>query len=306
MTPNPTPAVAVAQPSIVRKALEAAQEVVDGVPQWHNAGYAARLIKKALMELDAPPTGAGEPTEPSPVRIENDDDFCEAASHCLMSSEMDLRHQGMALRDFALPALEYARFKLLCAAVQPIKTPGVSVTIPKALVDNRYHIAAGPGEQPSEAPFALAWFYPDGKPYTLTWASEDAFRVQGGSIKFYSEPLFRATPAIAVAAVDGLHNRIMNLRSPPWLSNGDNPGQAFRQGHKIARHAAAELIAGFASALNPRRGLEVATDGREASPELVDSLIAQHLGSGTRENLRAMVRAALALSPRAGTLGETP
>lgn len=46
-------------------------------------------------------------------------------------------------------------------------------------------------------PFAIAWFYPDGKPYTLTWAGEDAKRVEGGHIKWTSKPLFLAPPAPA-------------------------------------------------------------------------------------------------------------
>ncbi len=89
------------------------------------------------------------PSPAHPVLIENDSDFCEAASHCLMSSEMDLRHQGMALRDFALPALEYARFKLLCAAAKPMNIPGTTISFPKKLVDDRYApTAAHPPEGP--------------------------------------------------------------------------------------------------------------------------------------------------------------
>lgn len=54
----------------------------------------------------SPSSGAGEPSER--VSISSVDDLREALNHCLMAAEMDLRHQGKALRDFALPALEYA------------------------------------------------------------------------------------------------------------------------------------------------------------------------------------------------------
>jgi len=36
------------------KALKAAKEVVDGVPTWHNAGYAAKLIDAALAQAPQP------------------------------------------------------------------------------------------------------------------------------------------------------------------------------------------------------------------------------------------------------------
>lgn len=38
------------------------------------------------------------------------------------------------------------------------------------------------------------------------------------------------------------HDKIMNLQASGFYrENGDTPQQAFRQGHKLARHSAAEL-----------------------------------------------------------------
>lgn len=62
--------------------------------------------------------------------ITDRDSFDEAVTHCEMSAEMDLRHQGMALRDFAIPALKWAGEVLDCARSEAAKQAPEAVEPP--------------------------------------------------------------------------------------------------------------------------------------------------------------------------------
>lgn len=77
---------------------------------------ATELLRDALgVEVEIKESKAAQSAgevEREPVSITSFDEFTEASDHCLLSTDQDMRHQAMALRDFAMPALRWAEAQL--------------------------------------------------------------------------------------------------------------------------------------------------------------------------------------------------
>jgi hypothetical protein len=210
----------------------------------------------------------------TPIEINSLEELNEAKDHCFYASEMDLRHQGKALRDFALPALEYAALALTVydiAKANPAPAPGMAVQalageIVEALLldekDGGYDLTAGM--------FGKAF-----SDLVRRWAAAE----------MAMQALAKAKPAAGAEPVAWLGNHRMTTAfkhiADAWASNGvdvkplcHQPDPSERDAHRGDNSYEASMLRNLLARIHGDGGHHLEAHGLDKSLEDADVLIA--------------------------------